>query len=745
MILADRNSLPKSAAAGPETWSEAFGKVVDSTDLTMQAVENVTATQDNYRSAYQSYIDDVEKATGQKLQNPMDVDMSTGSYQEKVNPTYGFGSGNEWRDERARVAMDQFEAQRAALADQYPAQARLITLDVDGRVKARMQGAEKQVTDALASPELGMAGRLSAQLLGGLKGSARDPYQWAMNAVGAGAGVGATVATRIGRAIFTEALLNGGQEAILQAASQERKKSAGLEHGMGDALKNVGIAATFGALFGGTIQGAGELARAFKLGEGGAERAARVLDGNPEAGDVEALAKAMGVELGPEKIDLLDRSFENKVLDDVMVPADAPPERIRVLDAAMRHAEDPQSFPPPELVERMIADEGSGPTRALSTADSEQIYGGDIEMIDRANELFTAGELPPIAPPERLDAIANSAVPVGRQPPAPQSLMDFLASEGGIKDDLGELKSIGWRRKFVPGRGTLVRASGKSLDYAREAAAQAGYFDHIYGSADEASARSTVADLLDLLDAENRGNKAFTPADSNRVLALQDYQSQVQARADYREMLGRLETAMRELAPERGIDDTVLARATNLMIEENLSPLAAFDRAVLEDEARFADYLEANGEGYRNDPDYAEIPFFADEGTTAAAKGGSAGAPQRNSNAAGRQGNAADSSQSARNGDAPPATVISDPIDGQVIAPAKAAEPLDDGAMRIAEEQAGEIVEPARDANGNPENLLDFIGTEDGDGNIKIVSAAEALANADEGNLLADIMEACKL
>ncbi len=36
----------------------------------------------------------------------------------------------------------------------------------------------------------------------------------------------------------------------------------------------------------------------------------------------------MGVELTPEKLDLLNRSFEERVLDDYMVPEDATPGQI---------------------------------------------------------------------------------------------------------------------------------------------------------------------------------------------------------------------------------------------------------------------------------------------------------------------------------------------------------------------------------------------------------------------------------
>lgn len=763
--LADPKDLRASVSDGPQSWGEAFGRVVDTTDAMMTSVENVTATQDNYRAAYDDYISEVEKATGQRLSNPMDIRVDTQAFEAKPNPTFSFETGTEFRQDRQKVAMDRFEAERAALLQQYPAQARLIQLDVDGRVKRRMQDADKAAKEALAAPELGPVGRIAAQLVGGIEGSAKDPYQVTMALMGAGGAVGKTVAGRIGQVMVQEALLNGGQELVLQAASQERKRAAGLEHGMKDALANAGIAATFGALFGGTIQGGAELARIFKLGEGGAEAATRVLDGKPEPGDVERLSSAMGVELSPDKLDMLTRSFEERQLDELMVPDDPSPAQMRVIEAARRYAEDPDNFPAPELVERMEAEREAQRLLTLSPDDYERIYGGgDANAIDDIADTFFAGDLdqaartidaaatsptpaadlPPVVDRERLDSIAKAQNPVGKKPRTPQSLMHFLAANGGLREDAGELKALGLSRKFIPGRGRLVRQGGRSLDYAREAAAQAGYFDRLYGTADEATAQSTVADLLDLLDQENRGNPVYSSTDQSQLDALADYRQQIQNRDDYREFLGKLEIALREVAPDSQIDDAILVRATDLMIEEDLTPLAAFDRAVLEDEARLADLADELGEGYRDETAYSEIPFFDDgpSGSAASARGAAGTENADGISGAGRaDGQGSDQSQSV--GPTSPDSI--DPTSGQAIAPPVKAEPLDDAAMRDAEMRAGDIVEPQIDANGNPRSLLDFVPVEDGDGNVRLVPTSEALQLADEPDFHADLLEACKL
>lgn len=438
MILAELDQLPKSMSNGPESWAEAFGKAVSTTDQVMVSIENINASQENFRASYQSYIDEVKQATGVSIDNPMDIDMRRGTFEARPNPTMSGGTGTEWIEERKRVAMERFEQQRAALMNQYPAQARLIQLDIEGRAVRRMQEADKAAKEAMAAPELGMAGRFTAGLIGGLTGSAKDPYQWATAMIGGGAGAARTVAGRLGQVMLTEALVNGGTEAVLQAASQERKKQAGLEHGLDNALKNVGIAATFGALFGGTVQGGAELARIYKLGEGGADLAARVIDGRPEPGDVETLARAMNIELTPDRLDMLNRSFEERVLDEVTIPPNASPAQMKVYEAALRYAEDPDNNLSPDLVERIYAEEEAGRLSTLTADQYERAYGGDEAAIADIADTFFA---------EDLDQAARSGSDWDRNarpdlPPVEPGYVRFYHGGAGDLGDVSQLEDL---------------------------------------------------------------------------------------------------------------------------------------------------------------------------------------------------------------------------------------------------------------------------------------------------------------
>lgn len=644
MRLATVEALPDSASSGPESWGEAFGKVVSATDQTMVAIENINASQENFRASYQSYIDEVEQATGVKLDNPMNIDMRRGAFEERPNPQYGTGTGTEWMDERQRAAMERFDAQRQALAEQYPAQARLIQLDIDGRAKKRMQDADRAAKEALASPELGMGGRFAAQLIGGLTGSAKDPYQWAMAMTGGAPGAGRTVAGRIGHVLLTEALLNGGQEAVLQAASQERKRSAGLEHGLDDALKNVGIAATFGALFGGTVQGASELARIYKLGEGGEEIAARVLDGRPEPGDIETMAKAMNVELSPDRLDLINRSFEDRVLDDVMTPDETSPGQMRVYEAALRYAEDPDNAMPPEMVERLVAEEEAPRLQTLTPEQYERAYGGNANAIDDIADTFFADDFSRAA--EKIDAAAARVEDIAAR--AENTIAGFQTEKGSVYTVSGQSTTRNKAARDLPGH---------EGDFGtKEPSALTIYVDENAGALSAAG----------LNGLGSKGARVALKDGKATLVTWNERQNGWGASDGSRDIPYHLEPAVGRY------------------------PLELWREA-------------------------GDVPGYA-----------------------------AFSKMHAGNRIVSVSQVAPD-TGKAAIRPDIPSEPLDEGAMRIAESEAGDIAEPARDRNGNPENMLDFIGIEDGDGNVQIVSAREALDMADEDNLLADLMEACKL
>lgn len=416
MNLPDPKDLRGSVSDGPMSWAEAFGKAAETTDETMRLIENGNADYYALEKAYDQRIAAIRDVTGQELPNPMRVASGVDRDMAAVVAAQAGGGGvmpliGEMSPDFRQRQEAEFNEKARALSGQYRQEIDQILSTSIGEDKGRvMRDAQAAAAKAGQAPELGTVGRLGAQIWGGLTGATNDPSQWGMAMIGAGTGAAKTVAGRIGQTMFSEALLNGSQELVLQGMSQERKRAAGLEHGMGDMLANAGVAATFGALFGGSVQGAGEFWSALRArapaggatafpdvpDEVGTAAMARVIDGAPERGDVEIVAQAMGVDLGPEKIDMLNRSFEERMLDELTIRDDASPAEIRVYEAAQRYAEDPDNNPPPELLERMLAEQEAGRMR-FSADDYERMFSGDQNAVDDIADTFFADTPPDMA------------------------------------------------------------------------------------------------------------------------------------------------------------------------------------------------------------------------------------------------------------------------------------------------------------------------------------------------------------
>lgn len=324
--------------------------------------------------------------------------------------------------------------------------------------------------------------------------------------------------------------------------------------------------------------------------------------------------------------------------------------------APSRAAEAPADNPfralqEPEATPAAPAAQGVQTPMARPAAVADAAAGAKSETIGEtlsSNAIEARGLSVPV---DQVERVTRAAVEVGKAPRRPQPIMDFLAAEGGLRDDGGELAAMGVSRKFVPGRGALVRAGGQELDKAREAAAQAGYFNHLYGSADEAAAKSTVRDLLDLVDQENRGKPAYSMVDADRISALQEYEGMLTARDDYRTFVDRIATTLNDMDAGVTLDDGVLARATDIMINEKLDPLDAFDRAILEEEARLEAAIAERGgsDGTKADA----IPFFDEEPAGGSSQAsGRLGEPQPDGGSGRRGPHEADSGKSTAAGSA---------------------------------------------------------------------------------------------
>lgn len=241
---------------------------------------------------------------------------------------------------------------------------------------------------------------------------------------------------------------------------------------------------------------------------------------------------------------------------------------------------------------------------ALNEAIDGIVSGEDIRLSPNATEPLQRVQQQIVSyptPEERMaaiDRIVRTDMPVGQNPREPISLTTFLTSKavGGIKDEGGELAAMGLSRKFVPGGGSLVTKGGKSIEYAREAAAEAGFFDHIYGDPQTAIAKSTPDDLLRLLREEASGNPVYSDRyDGGRQGDKAVYELSVEAQESYRRALEGVDYALGKLGIDHKVDDNILRKAAEYSAGENIDIVDALERAIEEDYRAFDTMVSERG------------------------------------------------------------------------------------------------------------------------------------------------------
>lgn len=174
----------------------------------------------------------------------------------------------------------------------------------------------------------------------------------------------------------------------------------------------------------------------------------------------------------------------------------------------------------------------------------------------------------------------------------PQDLIQFLAANGGIQDQRGELRAMDLHRLFVPGYGKLVRPTGMRLEQARERAQQAGYLPP---DAPDAPPEIGTNELLDKI-AESRDKPVYREADRSEVMAREATEAEAR------------DTEALERAVDDAIGDTVFTPAERAavvaLVKDGMDPHDAVERVLIQNEAA---WIEENApdEPTESEPDRA--------------------------------------------------------------------------------------------------------------------------------------------
>lgn len=527
---------------------------------------NSGAAIDALERAYDDRARELHGVAGIKLDNPVrgawqDFRMAAEAYQANLQA----GNFQPDREEFSTILarrQAQFDAGLATAVENIPDRmvADRLMRSVEGdAVRLARESDERlaRLMESRAGP-----GKWAALFAGGLVGSLADPIT--LMSLGAGAGPGAvrTVAGRIFAVAGKEAIINAATEAFAQPAVQAWREKAGLSHGFGEAMTNV----AFAGLFGGVLGGAGQ-------------------------GVAEALSRSVA------------RTRVAHAVDELALREDAPAPLRAVLDGEPARAAETlaplRRELPPELRGAIDAGERIGHADALRpAAATPERHDQAVAVADRAIRAEEAwpGFEPDAAQVSRVaERIAGETAAAG---PAPRmELARFLAGRGGLQDRTGDLQQIGATEIAFRGRGRLVTRNGAPPDMAREAAAEAGYFDHVYGTPAEAVAKSTVRDLYDALDAEIRDSFAAGPAGGEARFA-------------------GLEATVHDVARLAGpaLPDDLLEAAARLAIGEGMDPGDALERVLTR--AELAAPAVRGGPGVADEP----LPGWSDAELLAASE-----------------------------------------------------------------------------------------------------------------------------
>lgn len=514
---------PMSVAGGQSSLAEIYSAATEQ----LRYVDNSNSSSEALSRAYADRIRAIQEATGETTVNPMEEDRRDLDVpgDPSFTPTAAVPVDPMRQAQRLQANVDRFNTWLADVAKRHPTQSGVIRADVpvDRDAEAIARHADEKLAQTLAARD--GVGKWAALFAGGIRGSFYDPLQAMALLAGGGPGAARTVGGRILTVALKEAAINGGVEAIMQPDVQAWRAQVGLEAGFVEGAKNVAFAAGLGGAFGGMLQGGVEGVSRILRGRG-LDHAAEFIAANP--GTRAELREGLTGD-GARAAELLAPIRQ-------ALPADAR----GAMDALSltRHIDDlrPASATP-EVHEQAIA-------RAVRAAQENVAYHFEAD-------------------PAQVERIVARLVPEARAAAqkSEATLQQFLMRAGGVQDFKGELAALGLGNASERFVGRLVREGGLPLDEARRAAAEAGYFNHLYGTPDEAMAKSTVSDLLDELDTASR--------ETGRAI---DDGGRSYAEGLVHELVARAGPA---------VDDNLILKAADLANAEGLAPADALDRVLI--------------------------------------------------------------------------------------------------------------------------------------------------------------------
>jgi hypothetical protein len=224
------NGATTSFAVGgePLPFAEKFKIDVTAADQGGTVFGQTLATQE----AYQTYIDKVEKATGERLTHP----LSLGWHWD--------GSPLPFESYTHVDTFKAFDDQAQALAKKRPEHAEMILQKPSP--EATLRGNERKAEDAWLRSDHGVK-RWAEWLAASAYSAGGDPVNWLTGMYGPTATVGRGVSPMFKMAA-KQFMFNAGGEAVQQPIIQAWRKQAEVDYGLQQALFAMGMSGAFGAV-----------------------------------------------------------------------------------------------------------------------------------------------------------------------------------------------------------------------------------------------------------------------------------------------------------------------------------------------------------------------------------------------------------------------------------------------------------------------------------------------------------------
>lgn len=458
-----RDAARRNLAPGdPATPGEAMRSAFDEGMETRRSISAYSAM----RRTYARYLDEVRAVTGESFENPMDSmdwrgDFATPSAHARA------------REREEKALSDKL----LKLRERHPEMPWRSPEEIRNEIAAERSALRERRAD-VARREVGFAAG-AASFVGSAGAVLLDPP------VAASMAFGLPFSTGILRGALVDAGVGAASETFAQGVVQTERQAFGEKTDFKEAAESVAFAA------GGT--------GAFSLGLRALVKGARALrNPSPEVRDAAAVVerRADMEETSPYRERTPEATADHlERLDDALNAArtGSAPSEARPATRAAKPRATPTAG---ALVADALPDDadlarmGADLARAVDLRESFRATVTDLA--DRSPEDFAA-LVQQVRRPPKVDEI---------------SLLGFLQKEG-IQDQAGELASIGITSRARPG---LLRATGRTLDQAAEAAYEAGYF----GPPSEV-ARPSIPEFLDAVAEDFAGAGVFVNPEARAI------------------------------------------------------------------------------------------------------------------------------------------------------------------------------------------------------------------------------------